>query len=248
MWIPLLLFLAANPTPEEIFQRAIRESETRKEKKFSYREDLEQFSIAKDGTRKRTQIETFDVIMLEGENYRKLILLDGKPLNPKRQKQVEEDLEQTRQQRRRSSLRTIRRTVRVGSLSDIQRLFDCAAATEESIGERKAWRLACEPKPDYKAKTDEEQKLLNTRRVLWFDQQDGVELQTSTTYTKATNGFQPGTEIESRYMNLNGAWVIEALTIRYELKAMAVVRAKGEARHRFYDYKVFQAESALVPE
>lgn len=248
MWIALLFLLAANPTPDEIFQRAIGEAERRKEQKFTYREDLEQWSAAKDGTRRRTRLETFDVIMLEGENYRKLILVDGKPLSARRQKQVEKDLEEERQQRRRSSLTSIRRTVSIGSLQDIHRLFDCAAATEENIGEHKTWRLACEAKPSYKAKNEEEQELLNTRRVLWFDQQDGAELQTLTIYTKATDGFQPGTEIESRYTKLNGAWVIEALAIRYDLKAMAVIRAKGEARHRFYDYKSFQADSILVPE
>jgi hypothetical protein len=90
--------------------------------------------------------------------------------------------------------------------------------------------------------------MLNTRRTLWFDQTDGVEIKTVTLYTKTTDGFQPGTELETQFANSNGLWLADNLVFRFNLKAMAVVRIQGEARHRFYDYKLFQTDSKLIPE
>lgn len=43
--------------------------------------------------------------MLEGENYTKLILIDGKPLDAKTQKKVAADLEKTRAECRGNHLR-----------------------------------------------------------------------------------------------------------------------------------------------
>ena len=247
MLLALFLWLAATPSPAELLNTAIAKHEAQGDKKFTYREEREQWEASKDGPPKRTKFETYDVIMLEGDNYRKLVLVNGQPLDAKRQKQVDADLEKTRATRRRK-FGTIRRQVSSGSLADLQRLFDCTVTGEEVINGRKTWRLQAEPKPNYKPANPEEQKLLNTRRTLWFDQADGVEIKTNTLYTRTTDGFQPGTELETQFANFNGHWLFETLIFRYNLKAMTVVRLKGEARYRYYDYKLFQTESKLVPE
>jgi hypothetical protein len=247
MLVALLLWLAATPSPAELLTTAIAKRDAQADRKFTYREDREQWEASKDGPLKRTKFETYDVIMLEGENYRKLVLVNGQPLDAKRQKQVDEALEKTRANRRRK-FALIRRNVRVGTLADLKRLFDCTVTGEELVNGRKTWRMEAEPKPNYKPANADEQKMLNTRRTLWFDQTDGVEIKTVTLYTKTTDGFQPGTELETQFANSNGLWLADNLVFRFNLKAMAVVRIQGEARHRFYDYKLFQTDSKLIPE
>ena len=239
--LALLLLLADAPSPETLFQTAIARHEAQTSKKFTYREELEQWA---DG--KMKSVNTYDVIMLEGENYRKLILVDGKPLDAKLQKQVDEDLEKTRATRRRS-LRTVTRTLNSGGLRDIPRLFSLTVAGEETINGRKTWRVEATPNPNYKPANKDEESLRNTRRTYWFDQADGIDIKSLTVYTKTTNSFQPGTEIEVHLAAVNGVWVPDRIFFRYDLKAMAFMKARGEARHRYFDHKLFEAESKLLP-
>lgn len=241
-----LLLLAAGPSPESLFESAKARHEAQSTKRFTYREELEQWATAKDGTLKLNSTKTFEVIMLEGDNYRKLTLIDGKPLEAKLQKKVDEDLEETRTARRRS-FKSITRTLSSGALSDIPRLFSLSLIGEEFINGRKTWRVEATPNPSCKPANKEEEKLRNTTRTYWFDQADGIDIKSRIVYTKTTNGFQPGTEIEVNLSSVNGSWLADTLFFRFDLKAMAVMKAKGEARHRFFDYKLFEAESKLLP-
>ncbi len=94
---PLLVVLALadqSPDPSALIHKAIAASKDQNERKekFTFREDEE-----KKGEKKRT----YDNIMLEGSNYRKLILIDDRSLDAKTAKKVDEDLEKTRQERKR---------------------------------------------------------------------------------------------------------------------------------------------------
>gem|GEM_PF-2033340 len=238
----LLLVLSAAPEANELFNSAIAARKAQAEKKFTFREDIEQ--VRQSGS----TIETFDVIMLEGENYRKLILIDGKPLDAKRQKQVNEDMEKTRAARQRPSFRSIRRTVKIGDLADIQRLFDCKVAGEEVVGGRKTWRVEAEPKSGIKPANKQDQNFLATRRTLWFDQEEGINIKMLTLYIRDANGFQPGSELEVAFTKVNSTWLPETYHFRFHLKALVVVSARGEVHHRFYDCKLFQTESNLIPQ
>jgi hypothetical protein len=238
----LFLLFAAQPDPGDLFRSAITAREAQAAKKFTYREDVEQVRTEK------STIETFDVIMLEGENYRKLILIDGKPLDAKRQKQVDADLEKARSARRRSTPFNIRRTAKIGGLADIQRLFDCKVTGEEIVNGRKTWRLEAQPKTGIKPANKQEQNMLATKRTIWFDQQEHVDIQSVIVYLQPAEGFQPGSELEYQFSKVNDVWLAASFRFRFHLKAMAFVNARGEARHRFYDYKLFQTESTLIPQ
>ena len=66
MLLALLLWLAATPSPDALLTTAIAKRDAQADKKFTYREDREQWEASKDGPLKRTRFETYDVIMLEG--------------------------------------------------------------------------------------------------------------------------------------------------------------------------------------
>src|ERR1035438_2080363 len=86
------------PTPEQLIRAAIaaRHSQEAKGWKFTYREDQDQFERDKKGVTVPGTRSTFDVSLLEGEPYRKLILLNGQPLDAKMQKRVEQEMEVAR--------------------------------------------------------------------------------------------------------------------------------------------------------
>lgn len=243
----LMMALEA-PSAEATVRRAhdLQVAQNQKGWTYTYKEEKENYRAEKGGELKLESTEAFEIIMLEGETYRKLVLVDGKPLDAKRQRQVDEEMDRERTKRKKRSLRRITRSVRIGGLEEVLRLFDLKAAGEESISGRKAWRVEAEPKTGMKPANKADENAMNTRRTFWFDQETGAELRSEHEYLRATNGFQPGSRVEMEFGRVGEAWLIERLVFRFDLKAMAVVRARGEVRHRFFDYKRFAAESVLT--
>ncbi|MBM3783800.1 MAG: hypothetical protein FJW30_05530 [Acidobacteria bacterium] len=233
-----LLLLAADPA--NLIRKAIEagELQSAKEWTFTWREEVEDRR-----PNAPNSVETFEVIMLEGENYRKLVLVNGQPLDAKRQMQVDQDMAKERDKRKKRSFGTIRRSVRSTSLETLQKLFDCKLAGEDVQG----IRIDCEPKPGYKAANKDERDALSMRSSVWFDKSEGVERKRLDHFVRAANGFQPGSEIEVEYAKFGEAWLPSSLRFRYDLKAMTVVRVRGEKVYRYFDYRRFQVESTLLP-
>jgi hypothetical protein len=64
--------------------------------KFTFREDEDKLPVDEKGKPRSATHRTYDNVMLEGANYRKLILIDGKPPDSKLQQKIEADMEKER--------------------------------------------------------------------------------------------------------------------------------------------------------
>jgi hypothetical protein len=237
----------APPTAASLIAKAaaLEKAQNDKDWKFTFREDEDKLPVDKKGNQLTPSHRTYDNIMLEGDLYRKLILIDGKPPEPKLQKNIEAEMERERAVRRTRS-GTGRHEVNVGSLEQIARMCDSKVTGQEAVSGRMAWRVESQPKSDYKPAGKEEAKFLGARRVTWFDRQEGVALKYLEVFILPTAGFQPGSEIEREFAKHDDAWLMDRLVLRYNFKMMAVVRGRGETRLRFYDFKKFTAESRIV--
>jgi hypothetical protein len=237
------------PTPGSLIARAIAVMKTQEERgwKYTYREDRIESQFDKNGQPQTPVTRTYEHIMLEGENYTKLVLIDGKPLDAKAQEKVDRDLANERANRQRRRL-TIHREISLGDLDVLERLFDNRLTGEEPVLDRKAWRVESEPKAGYKPANKEEEQILAARHVNWFDEQDGARIRSIQTFVRAANGFQPGTTIECDYVRSGDAWLPGTLTFRVDLKVMSVVHARGQTTLRFYDYNRFTVDSTLLPQ
>jgi hypothetical protein len=236
----LLVALAADvPAPSKLFETAMAASKAQAEKnwKFTYRED----EIRASGRK------TYDVIMLEGDNYRKLISVDQKPLDPKTRKKVDEDMEKARAARRKGAHHGFTRTYNGGELPDLLRLCDLKLTAEETTGGRKAWRVEAEPKPGLKASNQDDEETLASHHVVWFDEEEGMDIRRTDTFFRATNGAQPGMIFEVQMMKFGDAWVTDRFYLKYDVKFAPFIRVRGDVNYRFYDYKRFQVDSTFTP-
>src|ERR1022692_1450309 len=140
---PIHLMGDDTPSPAQLIHAAIAARHAQDEKgwRFTYREDQDQFEKDKKGVIVPGTRRTFDVIMLEGEPYRKLILLNGQPLDAKMQKRVEQEMEVARAERRKHKLGTITRSVAVTELESLEKLFDNRVTGEEEGRGRQACRM-----------------------------------------------------------------------------------------------------------
>jgi len=238
-----------SPAPGVLIARAIAVMKAQEDRgwKYTYREDRTESQIDKNGQSYSPVTKTYEHIMLEGENYSKLVLVDGKPLDAKTQQKVDRDLANERANRQKHRL-TFHREISLGDLDVLERLFDNRVTGEETVLDRKSWRVESEPKPGYRPASKEEDQILAARHINWFDEQEGARIRGLQTFIRAANGFQPGSTIQWDYLKSGDAWLPETLTLRVDLKVMSVVHARGETTQRYYDYKRFTVESTLLPQ
>jgi hypothetical protein len=246
MWNCALL-AQSPPAAADLIARAVaaQTSQSARGSKYTFREDHNEQPLDKNGRPSGPpSSKTYDHIMLEGENYSKLILIDGKPLDAKTQKKVDEDLEKTRIERRNGVLT---RNVSLGGPEALGRLFDNRVTGEETVLGRKTWRMESEPKSGYKPASKEDAEVIGARHVSWFDEEDGFTVKETIIFVRATNSFQPGSSLDFNFIKVDEDWLLGDSVMRAELK-MAGIHGRVESHQRYSEYKRFSVDSTLTPQ
>jgi hypothetical protein len=235
------------PTAQSLLARAIavENAQAARRERFTYREDDETSPVDKNGKALAPSRRTYDNIMLEGEIYRKLILIDGAAPGAKLQKQIDEEMEKERAARRAHPKQTGKRMVTMGSLDQIARMCESKVTGQEDVSGRPAWRVESIPKAGYKPADHEEEKFLNVRRVTWFDVEEGAAVKFREVFFRPTEGVLPGSQIEFVFGKHGDAWLWDSWDIRENYKALGIFRLKSVVHIRYYDFKRFNVESTI---
>jgi len=250
--IALMMMLAAlaaadsYPDPAQLIERAMaaRRAQDAKGWRYTWREEVE-MRDEKSRPLKPFQ-RTFDVIMPEGENYRKLVLIDGQPLDDAMKKKVEQDMEKERALRRKHEF--MNKVVPFGGLEDLERLFDNKVVGEQGMWGRKAWKVLSEPKKGVKAANGKEEEILATTRATWFDEEEGVEVRQTTYYVRGIHGIKPLSFDTLEWSKVGDAWLPSTNRFRSEVSPAPGFRSFGDASYRYFDYKRFSADATFIPE
>ena len=238
------------PTPSELIARAIavRKAQDDRGWKYTYREDHSNAQLDTSGKTEPPVARTYDHIMLEGSEYKKLVLIDGKPLDAKTQKKVDEDLERTRTERQKHHLLSVTRTVDVSDLDQLEKYFDNKVTGEETVLGRRTWRMESDPKPDYKMSDNKDREYLASRHTSWFDEQEGWRIKWRDLFVRDAKGFQPGSVIDWEMAPVGDAWLFDNIAFRVDMKIVLGIHGRGESHQHFYDYKRFTVDSTMTPE
>jgi hypothetical protein len=167
---------AADLSGEEILRRSVA-GETRQQKlrqQYTWHEHQENGPARADGSPVKVNIaRDFDVIFLEGSFYRKLVAINGKPLNSKQAREEEEKMHMTAAQRMARPL--AKRARRSGvPLSDILSVMDHRLLREEEVGGHKYWVVQSEPRKGTITKSQAETEALSYRYIHWIDEDEKV--------------------------------------------------------------------------
>ncbi len=240
------------PTPTELLARAkaAQKAQDARGWKYTYREDNDTSDLEKDGKATTTTRKTYEHIMLEGAEYKKLLLIDGQPLDTKTQKKVDADLEKARAERKKHGFGpAISRSFNTSDLDLVDRFFEKKVIGEETVAGRKAWRMESEPKAgNYKPADKRGEQALATRQILWFDQQDGMEIKEHIEFIRAATGFQPGSTIDMESVKIGDDWLTDNVDFRFDVKLMLGIHPRAKLHSHLYDYKRFAVDSRLTSE
>lgn len=255
---------AQAPDPREIVRRSVEQDRLnfRRANDYSYVQHIEQRELDSQGRVKKTESRTYDVIVLDGEPYEKLIARDGRPLGEAeaRREQEKLDRELARRRSRDPEARARRRTEaekrrqqgREFAL-EIPDAFTFRLSGVESIEGRPVWIIEAEPRPGYRGRAKRADLLTKFRGRLWIDQEDyqwvRVEAETiaPVRFGWILARLDPGAKMlfEQRRVQRE-VWLPSHAHMQLSARLALVKKLRGEVEVFWRDYRKFQVDSRIT--
>lgn len=257
-------WLSAAPDAREIVRRAVEQNEQNFQvsRNYTYLQRQEVRELDRSGQVKSRKIETWDITLLEGSPYRRLVARNDQPLSAEDQKAEQERLEYSTEQRRKeTSEQRARRLAEWQRRIDRQRepvrelpdAFDFTLTGEEQLEGRPVYRIDASPKRGYKPRSQFASFFPKVKLRLWIDQQDyqGAKVEMETLDTISFGGFllrvSKGTHLTIEQTLVNDeVWLPKAVSLTAAARILLLKGFNREMDFRFSGYKKFQVDSHVV--
>src|SRR5215470_7524568 len=169
--------------PKEIVRRSVAIDHRMMERARNY--TCQQREVEKQldshGNVKSTKVETWDVTILYGEPYSRLIQKDDKPLSEKDEKKEQEKLDKFIEKRKnesdgdhqkREEKQKKEREEGRAFLRDVENAYDFRIAGEEPVDGRPAWILEAMPRKDFHPTQPHADILPKLKGRIWIDKKE----------------------------------------------------------------------------
>ena len=259
--------LAAQPIDAAtIIARSFEASERNVEiqKQYIGNELVEERKIDKDGEVKDVSSKSFELLYLFGEEYRKLVAENGRPLSPQEAAKEQRKLDKTYAERADESPRDREKRLAKQRKEDeemrkfraeIVKAFDFTLAGEETVEGRRCWVIDGVPRPGFEPSVPRAKFLQKIRGRAWIDQSDynWVRAEAETIDNASFGGFilklKQGAVLELAQRYVNGeVWLPADFRVRFAATIALLTGLRREINVRWSGFKRFQAESTLIAE
>jgi hypothetical protein len=258
--------LASAQDPLEIIRRAteLDRRDTALARSYTFLQRQERRDLDSSGRPTKTESETYDVTLLEGSPYRRLVARNDQPLSPKDRRKEEEKLQKSIEDRRKES--PAQHAQRVADwerkqekqrepLKELPQAFTFKLAGEEALNGGVAFVIEGTPKPGYRPKSQATSFFPKVKLRLCVDKQDyqWIKVDIESLDTISFGGFlfrlAKGSHvtIENARVN-NEIWMPKQAAIKGSVRIALVKVMRGEMIFTFSDYKKFQTDSRVLPQ
>ena len=212
--------------------------------------------------KKAPESRTFDVTLLEGSPYRRLVERNDKPLPPQEERKEQEKLRRSIEERGKET--PAERQNRIAEwdrkqqrqrapFQEIPDAFDLRLAGEETLNGRDVYLIAAAPKPGYKPKLAAAAYFPKIKGKLWIDKRDNqwVKGEIETLDTISFGGIlvrlAKGSRATFEETRVNDeVWLPKRITVDASARVLLVAAERAEVEIAFSKYRKFQADSRLV--
>ena len=261
--VVVLAFLAlpaAGQDAKEIIRRSVQNDLLNFDrlKNYTYVEHDEDKSFDRHGKVKKDGKETYEVMILGGRDYERLIERDDKPLSFSEAKSEQEKLDKEVARREHESAGdkvqlAKQRAEERKFLDEVPDEYNFSLLGVETISGKPAWKLFANPKPGYQPKARGARAIANMRGTVWIDQAEYQWVKVEAQATgKISYGFgmlkiDPGATVKFEQARVNDEiWLPARASIRFNGHAALLVPLRDEIDMQFHDYRKFQAESQIL--
>lgn len=214
------------------------------------------------GLLKERKVLTYDVTLLEGSPYQRLIARDDKPLSPGEERKEQEKLRKSIEQRRKET--PDQRAKRLAEwekkrrenrepLLEIPDAFELRIAGEERVSGKDAWIIDATPRPGFRGKSRLARMFPKFKGRLWIDKQDSVwvkaeaEVLDNISFGLFVARLQKGARMTFEQTRVNDeVWLPKRITIALAVRVFLVKNIRAEVDATFMNYRKFQSESRVV--
>lgn len=229
---------------------------------YAWRETRNFQRLDKDGSTKDHESKTYDVTMIEGKEYERLVMEDGEPLSPEKDRKEQEKLdkevaklqnESPSQREKRLRKDKEEKEEQEAMFRAIPKAFILRIVGEERVEGREAWVLDATPRPGFKPSSRRTSWLTKMGGRLWIDKQNYIwlkaEVETLETLTfglvLARVGKGSTMHFEQQFVN-GEVWVPRRTEVHFDARLALLAKVRGIAEILYTDYKKFSSDSRIV--
>jgi len=195
---------------------------------------------------------TYEVTMLFGSPYQRLIALNGHDLSPAKQKDEQRKYEQAVSDRQNES--SDKRSQRIAKYEAdrkrdytlIQQMivaFDFSLLSEETLTDRQVYVLKATPKVGYRPPNRDSAVLTGMEGTLWIDRDtyQWVKVQAHVVHPVKIEGFlavvEPGTQFEVEKVPVSGdIWLTKHFSMKSNARVLLLFPHRGQEDDSFFNY------------
>jgi hypothetical protein len=261
--VVLLLAAATSVQAEdarEIIGRAVAHEQD--SRNYTYNQRQETRELDRSGQVKSRKIETFDITLLDGSPYRRLVARDDKPLGPEDQKAEEERLRWNGEQRRKeSSQQRAERLAEWQRRLDRQRdlvkevpdAFNFTLIGEELFAGRPVYRIEAAPRASFRPKSRTAAIFPHVKLHLWIDEADyqGARIEMEVLDSISFGGFllklTSGSRLLIEQTRVDeGVWLPRQFSLTAAARILLIKGLNREIDFTFSGYKKLPVDSKVV--
>lgn len=268
MRVLLLLAVACSLTaaedPRAIVRRSVQlmDQNLARERNYTFLERAETRELDSDGHVKTRTILQYDVTMLEGSPYRRLVGKDDHTLTPEEERIEQKKLQDSIAQRQKET--PAERAKRIAGwekkrqrerepVDEVPDAFDFRITGETRIDGRDAWIIEGTPRPGYHARSPLAKLFPKFRGKLWIDKADYQWVKTEAEVTDTISWglfvarLSKGARLDVQMTRVNDeVWLPKRIEAKAAARLALVKKYRIESDTSFSNYRKFQVDSRVV--
>jgi hypothetical protein len=214
------------------------------------------------GQTKSTEVKTYEVLEIYGEQVQRLIAKDDKPLEGKDAAKEEEKIQkiidkrknESEQDRRKREEKEVKeREDGRKFVREVADAYDFTMLGSELVGGREAWVFQGEPRPGFEPHMKESKFLSKFHGRVWIDKSDlqmaklDVEALDTVSVGWVLARVHKGTRFMIEQTRVNEeVWLPRYLTFKVDARVALVKGFKVDGEETFRDYRKFRTTSKIV--
>jgi len=234
----------------------------KRQRDYTYIERQVQNNLDGQGNKKSTEIKTFEVLEIYGEQVQRLISKDDKPLNDKDAAKEEEKVQKMIDKRKNESDDARRKREEKEAkeredgrkfVHEIADAYDFKLVGTEQVNGREAWVIDGEPRPGFVPHMKESKFLPKFHGRVWIDRDDlqlakmDVEALDTVSIGFVLARIHKGTRVIVEQARVNDeVWLPKQVNYKFNARLGLVKGFNIDGEQTYRDYKKFRTSSKIV--
>jgi hypothetical protein len=252
------------PDPLEIIKKAVDANERnwKVARNYTWTERDEERNLDSQGGVKKSEVNTYEVTLPEGEPYYRLVQKNDQPLPPKDEKKEREKLEKSiRERENETPEQRAKRLAKYEKereesrqfLREVTDAYTFRLQGEETIEGRAAWVISAEPRPGFQPQMKDARILPKLRGRLWIDELEyqwakaEIEVIDTISFGLSLVRIHQGAHLRFEATRVNEeVWLPKITYVAGSARIAYLKNDRVEETTAYRDYKKFQVESRMV--